>query len=94
MAMCERCLGTGVDVGPDHERGCFGRIPCHECQGSGIVSCCDTAGSANQEIDELKDQVRRLETSLEYAGRMSKYLRYRDEGFPAPAEQLARWPEA
>jgi|HubBroStandDraft_5_1064220.scaffolds.fasta_scaffold21903_5 hypothetical protein len=40
--ICEHCHGEGfMSLGPD-------LIPCPECFGSGIASCCDAAGSNAQ----------------------------------------------
>ena len=36
--VCPKCYGLGCSC---HDP----RVPCPECQGSGIVSCCDTAGA-------------------------------------------------
>jgi RecJ-like exonuclease len=40
--VCPKCYGMGwaCIAGKMHSK------PCPECQGSGIVSCCDTAGAA------------------------------------------------
>jgi len=41
--ICERCNGKGFVAFVDDVRA--GCEPCPNCQGSGIVSCCDAAGS-------------------------------------------------
>lgn len=40
MMVCPRCHGPGSIYA-----GSNGWQPCPECQGCGIVSCCDTAGA-------------------------------------------------
>jgi DnaJ-class molecular chaperone len=42
--VCPKCYGCGEDV---HAPTSY-FVPCPECQGSGIVSCCDTAGASEQ----------------------------------------------
>lgn len=42
--ICEYCRGTGRGRKRTHPP--LGFWPCPECQGSGIVSCCDTAGAS------------------------------------------------
>lgn len=44
--VCPDCYGTGA-VGR-------GGVICAECQGSGIISCCDTAGANGEERFEFK----------------------------------------
>ena len=45
--VCPRCYGPGsVYAGRE------GWQPCPECHGSGIVSCCDTAGAGRDSASE------------------------------------------
>lgn len=49
--ICEHCYGNG-------ERGSVlwkGIRVCPECQGSGIVSCCDTAGASEAQYLRPED---------------------------------------
>jgi hypothetical protein len=50
--ICPTCHGAVLDGG---ERA----YPCPDCQGSGIVSCCDTAGTAaaNEWGDKTSDDI-------------------------------------
>jgi RecJ-like exonuclease len=44
--ICEICEGEGYVRGADPSAaGALVMLPCLECNGSGIVSCCDAAGS-------------------------------------------------
>jgi transcriptional regulator with XRE-family HTH domain len=44
--ICEACEGEGYRRGKDPANpGALVLLPCLECNGSGIASCCDTAGS-------------------------------------------------
>jgi hypothetical protein len=42
---CPRCAGSGRRVICHEPMVDYSSGPCPECQGSGIVSCCDTAGA-------------------------------------------------
>ena len=45
--ICEACEGEGYVRGSDPANpGALVMLPCLECNGSGIASCCDAAGSA------------------------------------------------
>jgi hypothetical protein len=44
--ICETCEGEGYVRGHDPTNpGALVMLPCLECNGSGIASCCDAAGS-------------------------------------------------
>ena len=44
--ICETCEGEGYRRGTDPANpGALVMLPCLECYGSGIASCCDTAGA-------------------------------------------------
>lgn len=49
--ICEICYGAKVLP------GFWGKQPCHECGGTGIVSCCDAAGSNCASNEEKKINV-------------------------------------
>lgn len=45
--ICEACEGEGFVRGTDPGNpGALVMLPCLECMGSGVASCCDAAGSA------------------------------------------------
>jgi DnaJ-class molecular chaperone len=44
--ICEACRGSGRIVNPAPHIGPRMLLPCPECNGTGITSCCDAAGSA------------------------------------------------
>ena len=52
--ICETCEGEGFVRGTDPGNpGALVMLPCLECNGSGIASCCDAAGSyADPSFDE------------------------------------------
>lgn len=43
MARCEKCHGSGLSR--QVQEGGYNTFNVCECQGSGIVNCCDTAGA-------------------------------------------------
>jgi hypothetical protein len=46
--ICEACEGEGYVRGHDPENpGALVMLPCLDCNGSGLSSCCDAAGSAD-----------------------------------------------
>jgi ribosomal protein S27AE len=59
--ICETCEGEGYVRGVDTANpGALVMLPCLECNGSGVASCCDVAGSsappswAEQQLAEAK----------------------------------------
>lgn len=54
--ICERCHGIGkLTCRLAGAPYVYPRLPCNACQGSGIASCCDAAGSAQPEPDKRED---------------------------------------
>jgi hypothetical protein len=53
--ICEACEGEGLVKGTDPANpGALVILPCLECNGSGIASCCDAAGSSDHIGDVTK----------------------------------------
>jgi hypothetical protein len=58
--ICETCEGEGYVRGHDpHNPGALVLLPCLDCNGSGIASCCDAAGSAD-DVETLVEKVSSL----------------------------------
>jgi hypothetical protein len=61
--ICEACHGLGLlmVIVPDKQHGALGTTkPCLECNGSGIASCCDAAGSSDHigDVNKMVDRYR------------------------------------
>jgi hypothetical protein len=57
--ICEACHGEGFVRGRDPQSpGALVMLPCLECNGSGVASCCDAAG-ANDHIGDVNKMVDR-----------------------------------
>jgi hypothetical protein len=61
--ICEACEGEGYRRGHDPQNpGALAMLPCLECNGSGVASCCDAAGSY---VDETF-----AERACDYCGKL------------------------
>jgi len=57
--ICEACDGEGYVRGKDAANpGALVMLPCLECNGSGIASCCDTAGSSVRQFPPISASYR------------------------------------
>ena len=84
--VCPKCAGSACFLQGYTTEGKFEKwpIPCPECQGSGIVSCCDTAGASEPLTDE-DGEVREL-TEEDFRG-----MRPIAEADPEMLEALKNW---
>lgn len=63
--ICPTCQGEGYVRGWDPENaGALVMLPCLECNGSGVVSCCDAAGSRALAANETPSRDRQAALPL------------------------------